>query len=32
MKQYGFNGMNPKPFRLIGFEAILGSPQPRLDA
>ncbi len=25
MKQYGFNGMNPKPFKLVGFESIIGS-------
>jgi hypothetical protein len=25
MKQYGFNGMNPKPFKLIGFESFIGS-------
>jgi hypothetical protein len=25
IKQYGFNGMNPKPFKLIGFESIISS-------
>lgn len=25
VKQFGFNGMNPKPFKLIGFESIIGS-------
>ena len=25
VKQFGFNGMNPKPFELIGFESIIGS-------
>jgi hypothetical protein len=26
MKQFGFNGTNPKPFKVIGFESIIGSP------